>query len=146
MDFSYKNIMFNKKKIKSIVRNAANETFFLHSIKVFDLSFLITNNKQIRKINAQFRNMDKPTDVLSFPSSDSFDGDGDGFFGDIIISISKVRSQAKAFSQSFERELMFLTIHGCLHLLGYDHILEKDEKIMREKQRQILNSILGESI
>ena len=60
--------------------------------------------------------------------------------------MQKAKSQAKEFAQSFERELMFLTIHGCLHLLGYDHSEKEDELSMRQKQRQILNKILGDKL
>ncbi len=146
MDFIFKGVFCRRKRIKQIVEKAVKATFSDSDVEDYNISFLITNNKQIQKINNEFRSIDKPTDVLSFPSSEEFDGDFDNFYGDIIISLDKVKGQAKEFSQSFDRELTFLTIHGCLHLLGYDHIEKVDEKIMRQKQRQILDMILGEKL
>ena len=106
----------------------------------FETSVLLTNNRQIKKINRVFRGKNKATDVLSFPSQDDFGGES-GFYGDLAISIPKAKKQAKEYNQSLEREIAFLSIHGSLHLLGYDHETETDEKDMREAQRTILKTI-----
>ena len=106
-----------------------------------DISVLVTDDDTIWKMNREYRNVDRATDVLSFPSCD---GDAiaaapDGFLGDIAISIHKAKAQAEEYGHSFERELSFLTVHGCLHLLGYDHIEKKDEEVMFPLQDKILN-------
>ena len=97
-------------------------------------SLMITDDENIRMLNKQYRDIDKETDVLSFPSGE------DGFLGDIAISLPRAVKQAKMYGHSLEREMAFLTAHGMLHLLGYDHENEKDEKEMRDKQREILEN------
>lgn len=123
-----------------------------------EVSVTITDNKEIKKINKEFRNLDKPTDVLSFPlidftkpshfeeideeSDEWFDLDtGELMLGDIIISMEKAVEQAQDFGHSLEREIGFLTAHSMLHLMGYDHIISKEEQIMNEKQEQILSEV-----
>lgn len=108
-----------------------------------ELSVTIVTNDDIKKLNKQYRSIDEPTDVLSFEMGDPFQETDDTFLfpipiGDIIISIDKVIEQSKSYHHSFERELAFLTIHGFLHLLGYTHDEEEDEKLMFSKQEQIL--------
>jgi len=101
-------------------------------IKNGELSILFTGNSEIKKLNKKFRNRDKATDVLSFPS-----GDTDGFLGDIAISLPIAKRQAKAIGNSFEREVLFLILHGLLHLVGYDHeqtVREADKMIAMEKK------------
>ncbi|MBP1930532.1 rRNA maturation RNase YbeY [Ammoniphilus resinae] len=93
----------------------------------------LVDNEQIKQLNREFRNLDKPTDVLSFPL------DEEDSLGDIIISIPRAKEQATEYGHSFERELGFLTIHGFLHLLGYDHHTEEEEKEMFGKQEKILS-------
>lgn len=103
--------------------------------KVEEKEVVITlvDNEHIRQLNREFRNLDKPTDVLSFPL------DEEDSLGDIIISIPRAKEQATQYGHSFERELGFLTIHGFLHLLGYDHHTEEEEKVMFGRQEQILS-------
>ena len=96
------------------------------------VSLMITDDETVRRLNAQYRGIDKPTDVLSFPS------DEDSFLGDIAISLPRTRTQAEEYGHSIVRETAFLTAHAMLHLFGYDHENEDDEKKMREKQRQIM--------
>jgi probable rRNA maturation factor len=145
LDFRFEKVMCRRKRVSRVIKSATDMTFKSEGRAPFSVSYLITNNRTIKDINRDFRNIDQPTDVLSFPSTDTCTGDEDSFFGDIIISLNKVRDQAKRFDQSFEKELIFLTIHGCLHLLGYDHINPDDEKIMRAKQREILIRLTGEN-
>jgi probable rRNA maturation factor len=90
------------------------------------------NNEQIQELNRQFRNLDKPTDVLSFPLDDA------DIIGDIIISMPRAREQADEYGHSLQREIGFLAIHGFLHLLGYDHHTDEEEKQMFSRQEQIL--------
>ena len=102
---------------------------------------IIVDNNKIHEINKEYRNIDRETDVISFALEDdkSFNTTEVRMLGDIYISIDKVREQAKEYGHSFKRELYFLSIHGLLHLLGYDHMKEEDEKIMFAKQEEVLN-------
>lgn len=105
------------------------------------LNIIIVDNETIHKINKEYRNIDRPTDVISFALEDNKDFIDIGYriLGDIYISIDKVREQSINYNHSFLRELSFLSIHGLLHLLGYDHMNEEDEKEMFELQELILN-------
>ena len=115
-----------------------------------EVSVTIVDNEEIRKINNKFRNIDRATDVLSFPMFEKDELDekiksGDfpyeDVLGDVIISIEKVREQAEEYGHSFERELSYMLVHGFYHLMGYDHIEEEDKKIMRPKEEKILNEL-----
>jgi len=97
-----------------------------------EVAITFVTNEHIREINKEFRQIDKPTDVLSFPLEE------EDALGDIIISIPRLKEQALEYGHSFARELGFLTVHGFLHLLGYDHETEAEEKEMFAKQEQIL--------
>lgn len=118
-----------------------------------EVSVTIVDNDSIREINHDTRNIDAPTDVLSFPMlyfdengdiiDSDFDMDGDNLIlGDIVISAERALEQAKEFGHSFRREIAFLTVHSMLHLLGYDHVEDPEgEKIMFGKQEEILNEL-----
>jgi len=113
-----------------------------------EVSLSIVDNDEIKDINKQFRNIDAPTDVLSFPLL-TFEEDevcdvnenDEIMLGDIIISIDRAKEQAEEFGHGLVRELAFLTAHSMLHLLGYDHMVEEEEKIMFAKQEEILNNL-----
>ncbi len=120
----------------------------------YEVFILITDNNEIKEINKAHREIDKETDVLSFPMLDFIEGNieeindsdinpetGNIMLGDIIISIEKVLSQAKEYNHSFERELIFLITHGMYHLLGYDHQDEEQEKEMIAKQELVLQEM-----
>lgn len=96
------------------------------------VTLLLTNDERMRALNAAFRQMDKPTDVLSFPSDDK------GCLGDIAISLPCAQRQAADLGHTPEREVAFLTVHAMLHLAGYDHETNEDETDMCERQKQIL--------
>lgn len=102
---------------------------------------IIVDNEYIHKLNLNYRGIDRPTDVISFALEDNkdFNPDGIRILGDIYISIDKVYEQAKEYGHSNLREICFLMIHGFLHLLGYDHIKKDEEKIMFDKQEEILS-------
>ena len=101
---------------------------------------IIIDNERIHAINKQYRGVDRPTDVISFALEDNEDINMDfRILGDIYISLDKVYEQSNSYGHSFLRELSFLTIHGLLHLLGYDHMEKEDELIMFGKQEEILN-------
>ena len=118
-----------------------------------EVSVTIVDNEAIREINNETRNIDAPTDVLSFPMlyfdedgniiDSDFDMDGDVLvLGDIVISAERAKSQAEEFGHSFLREIAFLTVHSMLHLLGYDHVDDPEgERIMFTKQEEILDKL-----
>ncbi|MBO4338107.1 MAG: rRNA maturation RNase YbeY [Lachnospiraceae bacterium] len=123
-----------------------------------EVNLLITDNASIKEINREQRDIDAPTDVLSFPmvqydvpgdfsavdeTEDCFNIEtGELLLGDIVISADRIRSQAEEYGHSERREYAFLIVHSMLHLIGYDHIADEDRRIMEEKQRVIMD-ILG---
>ena len=102
---------------------------------------IIVDNERIRQINKEYRHIDKETDVISFALEEDSDIIYSDFrlLGDIYISIDKAISQAEEYGHALRRELCFLTTHGVLHLLGYDHIDENDRKEMRRLEECVLN-------
>lgn len=108
-----------------------------------ELSITIVHNKDIQVLNAQYRNKDEATDVLSFQLDNPYRRTEEVMempimIGDIIISIDKAIEQAKRYNHSFDREIAFLTVHGFLHLLGYTHDNKEEEQVMFQKQESIL--------
>ena len=129
--------------IKKVVKTVLKEEGIVQDLEVY---ITLTHNDNIQKINAEHRNIDKPTDVLSFPM---FERDEipnlkenneaiETMLGDIIVSVEKVREQAEEYSHSFKRELAYLVTHGMLHLLGYDHMIEEEKVVMRKREEEIL--------
>lgn len=106
-----------------------------------EFNIIIVDNTKIHELNKDYRGIDRVTDVITFALEDNkdFPIENTRILGDIYISLDKARSQAIEYGHSFLRELSFLTIHGFLHLLGYDHMNKKDEEIMFSKQEDILN-------
>lgn len=111
-----------------------------------ELSVTFVTNERIQEINRDYRNKNQPTDVISFALEEIGEGevevigvDQPLILGDIIISIPRAKEQAVEYGHSFLRELGFLAVHGFLHLLGYDHMNEEDEKKMFTKQKDILD-------
>lgn len=134
---------------KMLVRRAIEETLAYEGYKNnAEISVTFTDNEGIRKLNNEFRGIDKPTDVLSFPltdyesSGEPFVDELDGSLGDIVISLERAKEQADEFGHSFERETAFLTVHSMLHLLGYDHVNGEEEELdMRVRQSDILKNM-----
>lgn len=107
-----------------------------------EFNVIFVDSKTIQKINKEYRNIDRVTDVISFALEDGEDNinfDFGRLLGDIYICVEKMKSQAKEYGHSLIREQGFLTIHGLLHLLGYDHQTKEEEEIMFTKQELILN-------
>lgn len=102
-----------------------------------ELCVAFVNDEEMRKLNADYRNIRRTTDVLSFPQ----DGPDDSLLGDVIISIDTVIRRSKLRNVNFEHEIHKLMVHGILHLLGYDHKKKKEARIMREKELEILSSV-----
>lgn len=116
--------------------------FALNYLKLDNVEFnvIIVDNEQIHKMNKEYRNIDRPTDVISFAleDDDTFVQIDKRVLGDIYISIDKARQQANEYNHALLRELCFLTIHGILHLLGYDHMEKEDEEVMFGLQERVL--------
>lgn len=112
-----------------------------------EVSVTFVDNERIRELNAEFRNIDRETDVLSFPIGDEegfeVNPDNDAIIlGDIVVSLEKAREQAEEYSHSFKRELAFLITHSLFHLLGYDHVNGgEEERIMFAKQERVLEKL-----
>lgn len=110
-----------------------------------ELSLSFVDNTTIQEINKEYRGIDRPTDVISFALEEGEEMEISGvdiprILGDIIISVEKAHQQAEEYGHSFIRELGFLAVHGFLHLLGYDHMTEEDEKEMFRRQEEILEN------
>ncbi len=123
-----------------------------------EVNLTLTDNDAIQEINREYRQIDKPTDVLSFPmlsletagdfsnleedTEDNFNPDtGEALLGDIIISVPKVMEQADAYGHTVKREFAFLIVHSVLHLLGYDHMTPEEAAFMENKQKSILKEL-----
>ena len=139
-------------KYEKVIKKVLKECFKEENIQDSGLYITITlaNPDYIRKINKQYRGIDKATDVLSFPMFEKDELDRkieakdflpEDVLGDIIISIPKVEEQAMEYGHSFERELSYMVVHGFYHLMGYDHIQAEDKKLMRPKEEKILSSL-----
>ena len=115
----------------------------IKKLKLKDVEFnvILVDNDYIHKINKEYRNIDRETDVISFAleDDDTFPTMETKILGDIYISIDKAKSQAEEYGHSFKRELCFLAVHGFLHINGYDHMKPDEEKIMFGLQEEILN-------
>lgn len=129
-DFDVKKLIKDLAKIVVKVENLEED----HVV-----SFIIVDNNKIHEINKDFRNIDRPTDVISFANIDSYEGIIPYELGDIYISYEKVKEQAILYGHSEYREFAFLVTHGYLHLLGYDHMEKEDEVKMFARQDEILN-------
>lgn len=130
--------------VEKILHHAAT----VEGIGEAEVSVSFVTNARIREINREYRDKDQATDVISFAMEEPGEGevaiqlDGElRILGDIIISLDRTREQAIDYGHSFERELGFLAVHGFLHLLGYDHMTEQEEKEMFAKQNAILASL-----
>lgn len=103
------------------------------------VSVMLTDDEGIRELNREFRNVDAATDVLSFPMGDVEPETGKTLLGDMMINIKRCEQQGEEFGHGFEREIMYLTVHSILHLLGYDHVDEGPEKaLMRKREKEIM--------
>lgn len=134
------------KEIEENVRAAAEKTAGLYDVPNAEVSITLTNNQYIHKLNLEYRKIDRPTDVLSFALNESEEPDVEGgpdvnVLGDIIISVERAEEQAAEYGHSLKREMAFLTVHGMLHLLGYDHMEEEERKEMEEEQRYVMDKL-----
>ena len=137
-----------KKEYKEVIEKVLTKCFEEEKLENSNLyiTVTLTNPENIRKINKEYRNIDRATDVLSFPmfekdELEEKDYEHIDLLGDLVISKEKVQEQSKEYGHSFERELSYMLVHGFYHLMGYDHIKEEDKKKMRPKEEKILNDL-----
>jgi probable rRNA maturation factor len=151
--------MFNTVHLEELIDLVVGKSVELEGIKEeYQVSIILVDNKQIQELNRDYRRLDLPTDVLSFPMLDydtsGYDcntshGDsnvvdldtGELVLGDIAISLERAFEQSREYGHSFEREVGYLTAHGMLHLLGYDHEGENERTIMRLREEEILGCL-----
>lgn len=110
-----------------------------------EVSLTLTDNENIKQLNQTYRNKNSETDVLSFPQYDilkeGVPKDPILYLGDIVISVEKAREQALDFGHSFEREMVYLTVHSMYHLMGYDHMEDSEKTVMREMEKKTLKQL-----
>ena len=138
-------------KLKMLIRRAVDTTLSFEGFENdCEVSVTLTDNQKIHILNEQYRGVDRPTDVLSFPLTD-YTGETNEptadepqiSLGDIVISLEKAAEQAETYGHSFEREVAFLTVHSMLHLLGYDHETSEDDELdMRARQTAVM-TVMG---
>lgn len=138
---------------EKIINKVIDECFEHENLDKLNLyiSITLTIPDVIHKLNKKYRNVDRATDVLSFPMFEKSEieemlkendtGLGEDVLGDLVISIPKVYEQAEEYGHSFERELSYMCVHGFYHLMGYDHIKDEDKAEMRKKEDEILNKL-----
>ena len=133
-------------EIEENVRAAAEKVGELYGVENGEVSVTLTDNAYIHQLNRQYRQIDRPTDVLSFALNESVEPDIENgpdidVLGDIILSVERAREQAADYGHSLRREIAFLTVHGMLHLLGYDHMEEADRLEMEKEQRYVMEQL-----
>ena len=134
--------------VRLLIRRCCNAVLSMEQFNdSAEISVRFVDNGQIKELNTQFRNIEKETDVLSFPLGENGEYDrnpanGAALLGDIVISIEKAMEQAEEYGHSLDREVAFLTVHSMLHLLGYDHVQGGMEAVrMREKEETVLTQL-----
>ena len=138
-----KEVEIEEINVDKIIKKLARKVSWIEKVRGRHfVSFIIVDEAKIWEINKQYRNIDRPTDVISFAEiDDTIDRKLPEEMGDIFICKEKVYSQAKEYGHSREREFAFLAPHGLYHLLGYDHQTTEDEEVMFTKQENILNKL-----
>lgn len=112
-----------------------------------EVSLTLVDDARIHELNRDYRGVDRPTDVLSFALQEETEDEPDildyedDLLGDIIISVERARAQATEYGHAFERELVYLAVHGTLHLLGYDHMEEEDKSQMRQQEEAVMSQL-----
>ena len=133
--------------VRMLVRRCCNAVLRQENFEgSAEISVTFVNNEQIHKLNLEHRNIDRDTDVLSFPLGENGVYDinhdtGAKMLGDIVISIEKAFAQAEEYGHPLQREIAFLTVHSLLHLLGYDHMTDNDKTVMRAMEEKIMKKV-----
>ena len=143
ININYEDPSFQHDEYEKVIDRVCEEAALVYDLgPKAEISILLCHNDYIHTLNKQYRNIDRPTDVLSFAlnegEEDGYDGPDTALLGDIIISLERAREQAEEYGHSLKREIAFLTAHSMLHLLGYDHMEPEEEKEMFAKQKEIL--------
>ena len=144
--FSNEKAWSQKLKRKELYFNKICKAFpkkYKFSNKKVRLTLMLSNNKNIKKLNKLFRNKNRPTDILSFPFSENIKISKDTYIGDIIISYDYINKSKLQNLKFFEEKLIKIFIHGFLHLLGFDHIKNKDYKSMLREEEKIYKSVIS---
>lgn len=127
------------------IEAAAATVSELYGLDKAELSVTLTDDRHIQAINRQYRGIDRPTDVISFALNESEEPEIQdaevNVLGDIIISLERAAEQAAEYGHSYRREVAFLTVHGLLHLLGYDHMEEEERQEMEQEQRTVMEAL-----
>lgn len=143
---TYENKATEKKEYENIIESVCKEGAYIYGLdEDAELSVVLCDNAYIHGLNKTYRNIDRPTDVLSFAlnegEEEGYDGPDTKLLGDIVISLDKTREQSEEYGHSFERELAYLTVHGMLHILGYDHMTDEDKAEMRKEEEFVLHRL-----
>jgi probable rRNA maturation factor len=135
----------NSEEFQELLANVLQKAAEMEKTGSAEVSVTIVTKERIQEINSEYRQKDAVTDVISFAmeemgedETEIIGGEETRFLGDIIICLDVAKEQAEEYGHSIEREMGFLAVHGFLHLLGYDHMNEKDEKAMFGRQEEIL--------
>lgn len=132
-----------KEEIKEIddMKKVLEHAIEVEKVEQVCFNIILVDNKFIHELNRKYRGIDRETDVISFALEDYKEMPNDEIrvLGDIYISVGKAKSQAIEYGHSFKREICFLSVHGFLHLLGYDHMIKEEEEVMFGRQELILN-------
>lgn len=128
--------------LDAVLINAAEAALAYEGVEG-DITILVVDDETIHEMNREYRNVDRPTDVLSFPDAEgeTLLSIPDAFLGDIAISLPRAKAQAAEYGHSLLRELTFLAVHGSLHLMGYDHMTDADREEMFARQDRILEKM-----
>jgi len=148
-EITFLDVQENKDYV-SIIKRALEKCYEEESLfaKKLYVDTILTNSKHIRKLNKKYRNIDKVTDVLSFPmfekeELEKINSKSGEVLGDVVISIEQVEKQAEEYGHSFERELSYMVVHSFYHLIGYDHMEGADKTEMRKKEKKIMKLLCG---
>ena len=109
-----------------------------------EISLTLVEPEEIKSLNAEYRNVDSVTDVLSFPQfedKEQMPSEGELCLGDVVICVERAQQQAEEYGHSFKREMVYLLVHSLLHLLGYDHMDDDEKAIMREKEEHVMEHV-----
>ena len=147
IDFSVLDKQWNHSlpNFKKIISNASDNVFDelnQFNDKNYEISFMMVDNKYIKELNANYRSKDSATNVLSFPMIDKNSLKHENILGDVVISIDKILSESKDLKIGVDEYLAKISIHGILHLLGYDHVSDNDYEVMNRLEEKIIKKII----
>ena len=137
-------LLIQREPLAAMLKQAIKEAIRLSGgPEAAEVSLMLVDDRRIHSLNLEYRGVDRPTDVLSFALQEEAEEEPDSDYeddmlGDIVISAERAREQAGEYGHSFEREIVYLAVHGTLHLLGYDHEEEKDKEEMRSHEEEVM--------